>query len=1345
MVIVFNTWLPRLGSLTSNRARRPVTARPSRYAPRVEPLEDRRLLSTLVGLQGANLIRFDSALPGTVTTLSVQGLASGDVLQAVVFDPATDQLLGIGSNNNNGTSNLYVLDPNTGAATLAHAIAPGFQANSPFGKAIVAFDPVPDGSGQYGILVLSSDGSVVEVLNPADGTFTSSADPNNPVAASYDGGAFEGPSFVTGAFSNPYRGATATTLYALDPQPNNNVIKLTSAPGQNAWHAVGPLGLTSTLQDAFAIGSGQDPVSGKPDAFAALPDGTTFKVTLFRIDLQSGSATALGVIGNGSAVSNLVVLPPSVSFTASGQTVTEGAGQTVTITATLSEPSQGTVTVPFTVGGTATNPTDYTISSGSLTFAPGTTSKSITLTLAGDTATDGDETAVVTLGTPTNAVLGSQAVHTVTLHDAPRSSLQFSSPTYSATEAGGSATVQVTRTGDTSATVTVHYATSDGTAAAGTDYSPTSGDLTFNPGDTSKTFTVNLISGAAITGTETVNLTLSNPGGGATLGGQATAVLDVTDPVTGFVLTAPSALVTAGTPAGFTVTAQNAAGAVVHGYRGTVHLSSSDGQASLPADYTLTAADNGAHAFNVALKTAGSQSITVADAALNLSSSQGVTVNPAAASRLALSGLPTSTAAGAAQAFTVTARDPFGNVATGYNGTVHFSSSDALAALPNDYPFAAADAGTHSFGVTLQTAGTQSLSVTDGSGLTTTQGGITVSPAAASSLTVTGLSASSVAGTDLSFTVSARDAAGNPATGYRGTVHFSSSDGQAGLPSDYTFTAADNGAHTFSATLKTAGSQSLIAADPALNVSNQGVVAVGPAAASALALSGFPVGTAAGAAQTVTVTARDPFGNVATGYDGTAHFTSSDSQATLPADYAFTTGSGGDDGTHTFTVTLRTPGTQSLTVTGGSLSFTQSGITVTPGGAATLSLTGFPSATTAGVTGTFTVTARDASGDPAVGYRDTVHLASSDGRAVFPVTDYTFTAADAGAHTFSVTLETAGFQSLSATDTAAGGPSSAVVSVSVSAANLTRLQLSAPDSTPAGSGFTVTVTAQDAFGNPVGGYRSGVHFTSSDALAQLPSDYSFQAADNGTRAFHVNLLAPGGQTLTVQDDGGLKATAFVESVTAPGGSPNQRFVAASFAVLLGRPADGNTLFQLGAALDQGTLTRYQLTQALTASDEHRALVVRGLYRRLLGRDADPGALNALVPLMAQGITPEQVEALLVSSPEYFNHAGGTNDAFLRRIYQDVFGRPIDPGAEAALGDQMARGASQLAVALELVFSDEGRANEVNGLYQGYLGRPGTAGEIGALVPFLRQGVTDDMLAAALVQSDEFFARGLDAA
>jgi hypothetical protein len=183
---------------------------------------------------------------------------------------------------------------------------------------------------------------------------------------------------------------------------------------------------------------------------------------------------------------------------------------------------------------------------------------------------------------------------------------------------------------------------------------------------------------------------------------------------------------------------------------------------------------------------------------------------------------------------------------------------------------------------------------------------------------VTGFPSSIVAGTSGNFTVTALDAYGNVATGYRGTVRFSSSDSRAVLPANYTFVSSDNGVHSFSAWLKTAATQSITATDTVKNTSpgTQTGIVVSPAPTSAYLVSGLPSSIVAGTAATVTVTAVDAYNNRTTAYRGTAHFTSSDSRAVLPADYTFTST---DNGAHTFTngVTLKTAGSQSVTATNG--------------------------------------------------------------------------------------------------------------------------------------------------------------------------------------------------------------------------------------------------------------------------------------------------------------------------------------------------------------------------------------------------------------------------------------------
>ncbi len=218
---------------------------------------------------------------------------------------------------------------------------------------------------------------------------------------------------------------------------------------------------------------------------------------------------------------------PSLQFSAVDYSVDESAG-TATATVTLSAASSQIVTVNYaTSNGTATAGSDYTAASGTLTFNPGETSKTFSVPISEDTRDEADESVMLTLSSPSNAVLGTPSTASITIidNDLPPS-VTFSSSTINANENAVSAVVTVRLSAASGRTVTADYATSDGTATAGSDYTATSGTLTFNPGETSKTFSVPILEDTLGEPNETIALSLSNPSN-AVLGTPASATLTI--------------------------------------------------------------------------------------------------------------------------------------------------------------------------------------------------------------------------------------------------------------------------------------------------------------------------------------------------------------------------------------------------------------------------------------------------------------------------------------------------------------------------------------------------------------------------------------------------------------------------------------------------------------------------------------------------------------------------------------------------------------------------------------------------------------------------------------------------
>jgi hypothetical protein len=175
---------------------------------------------------------------------------------------------------------------------------------------------------------------------------------------------------------------------------------------------------------------------------------------------------------------------------------------------------------------------------------------------------------------------------------------------------------------------------------------------------------------------------------------------------THFSVTSANSTPTAGIAFNITVTALDASGKMVATYSGTVHFTSSNGQAVLPASAMLS---GGTGTFSVTVNAAGSQTITASDGALFTGPSNSINVSAAPAFQFSVTA-PASAGVGAAFDFQVTAQDQFNNTAPAYAGMVHFTSSDGPTGLPANAPLTS---GTGNFRATLQFIGPQTITATD--------------------------------------------------------------------------------------------------------------------------------------------------------------------------------------------------------------------------------------------------------------------------------------------------------------------------------------------------------------------------------------------------------------------------------------------------------------------------------------------------------------------------------------------------------------------------------------------------------------------------------------------------------
>ncbi len=188
-------------------------------------------------------------------------------------------------------------------------------------------------------------------------------------------------------------------------------------------------------------------------------------------------------------------------------------GNPVVFNVTLSSASTQTISVNYaTANGTASSPSDYVAASGPLTFNPGQTSRQISIPTMDDTIDEPDETFFVNLSNPVNATLAdSQGIGTILDNDPPPT-ISISDVTVNEGNSGTtSAVFTVTLSSVSEKTISVNYATANGTACSPIDYVGASGTLTFAVGQTSRTITIPVVGDTALEANENFFVNLSNP------------------------------------------------------------------------------------------------------------------------------------------------------------------------------------------------------------------------------------------------------------------------------------------------------------------------------------------------------------------------------------------------------------------------------------------------------------------------------------------------------------------------------------------------------------------------------------------------------------------------------------------------------------------------------------------------------------------------------------------------------------------------------------------------------------------------------------------------------------------
>ncbi|MFN6224962.1 MAG: beta strand repeat-containing protein, partial [Dolichospermum sp.] len=477
------------------------------------------------------------------TTTAVTGTITNDDLPTITLAVSPSSVL------EDGTANLIYTFTRTGSTTSALTVNYGITGTADSSD----YTGATPGTGKT-ITFAAGASTATLTIDPTADTIVESDETVALTLATGTGYTIGTTTAVTGTITNDdFPSVTlAVSPSSVLEDGTANLIYTFTRTGSTTSALTVNYGITGTADSSDYTGA--TPGTGKTITFAAGASTATLTIdptadTIVESDETVALTLATGTgytIGTTTAVTGTItnddVTLPSITLAVSPTSVSEDGTINLIYTFTRTGSTTNALTVNYSIAGTA-NSSDYTGATPgtgkTITFAAGSSTATLTIDPTADTIVESNETVALTLATGTGYTIGTTTavIGTITNDDLlPNLNLSANQTIVEGNTNPQNVTYTVTLSNASTQTITVQYATANGTAIAASDYTSTSGTLTFNPGVTSQVINIPILNDSLNEANETFTLNLASPIN-ASLGTAKTATTTITDTLSASVTT----------------------------------------------------------------------------------------------------------------------------------------------------------------------------------------------------------------------------------------------------------------------------------------------------------------------------------------------------------------------------------------------------------------------------------------------------------------------------------------------------------------------------------------------------------------------------------------------------------------------------------------------------------------------------------------------------------------------------------------------------------------------------------------------------------------------------------------